>query len=202
MLELAQQPSIGIVGAKLLYPDRHTIQHAGVCVGAFGAAEHYGKRVSSPDQVERGFSELLAINHEVAAVTAACMLVRRDAFEEVGGFDEAIAVGFGDVDLCLRVGERGYRIVFCPHAELLHHESYTRGTSTKDPHPEDSALFRFKWKKLLDTGDPFYSPSLSLTSTSWAIKLPLHCSYAIRRRIVARDLESGRETISSSTTVR
>ena len=199
MLELGQQPSVGIVGAKLLYPDRETIQHAGVCVGAYGAAEHYGKNQRSLEDIEPGFSELLVINHEVAAVTAACMLIRKDAFEEVAGFDESIAVGFGDVDLCLRVGQRGYRVVFCPYAELVHHESYTRGTSfKKDPHPEDSALYRFKWKELLQAGDPYYNPSLSATSTTWAIKLPLNCSYQIRRRIVRRDRQSGRETVSFS----
>jgi GT2 family glycosyltransferase len=193
MMELGQQPSIGIVGAKLFYPDRESIQHAGVCVGAYGAAEHYGKRLRFPgDPVERGFGELLLVNHEVAAVTAACLLIRRDAFEEIGGFDEAILVGFGDVDLCLRAGERGYRIVFCPHAKLVHHESYTRGTSTIDPHPEDSALYRFKWKELLHAGDPFHSPGLSLTSTQWALKNPLHCDFDIRRRIVRGESQDGK----------
>jgi GT2 family glycosyltransferase/glycosyltransferase involved in cell wall biosynthesis len=200
MLELGQQSSIGIVGAKLLYPDRETIQHAGVCVGAYGAAEHYGKRVRHASEVEQGYAELLTINREVAAVTAACMLIRREAFEEIGGFDESIAVGFGDVDLCLRVGQRGYRVVFCPYAQLVHHESYTRGTSNpnRDPHPEDSALYHSKWKQLLQAGDPFYNPGFSLTSTSWAYRLPLNCSYQIRRRIVHRDLKSGRETHSFS----
>lgn len=197
MLELGQQPSIGIVGAKLLYPDGKTIQHGGVCVGAFGAAEHYGKRLRFPgDPVEAGFGELLQVNHEVAAVTAACMLIRRDAFEKVGGFDEAILVGFGDVDLCLRVGEAGYRILFCPHAQLLHHESYTRGTSTIDPHPADSALYRFKWRELLQAGDPYHSPGLSLMSTNWTLKQPLHCDFGVRRRIVKR--VSGREELSFS----
>ncbi len=200
MLELGQQSSIGIVGAKLLYPDRETIQHAGVCVGAYGAAEHYGKRVRSLAEVEPGFSELLVINHEVAAVTAACMLIRKEAFEEVAGFDKSIAVGFGDVDLCLRVGQRGYRILFCPYAELVHHESYTRGTSSanKDPHPEDSALYRSKWKQLMQAGDPFYNRGFSLTSTSWAIQLPLNCTFTVRRRIVTRNLDTKRETVSFS----
>jgi O-antigen biosynthesis protein len=130
-------------------------------------------------------------------VTAACMLVRRDAFEEVGGYDETIAVGFGDVDLCLRVGQRGYRIVFCPHAELVHHESYTRGTSTVDPHPEDSATFRLKWQEMLRAGDPFHSPGLSLTSSNWALRQPLAHGFVIRRRITHRD-PVGRETITFS----
>jgi GT2 family glycosyltransferase/glycosyltransferase involved in cell wall biosynthesis len=197
MLELGQQPAIGIVGAKLLYPDGKTIQHGGVCVGAYGAAEHYGKRLRYPgDPVEAGFGELLQMNHEVAAVTAACMLIRQEAFREVGGFDEAILVGFGDVDLCLRIGAKGYRILFCPHAQLLHHESYTRGSSSSDPHPADSALYRFKWRELLQAGDPYYSPGLSLFSTNWALKQPLHCDFGVRRRIVRR--ASGRDDVSFS----
>lgn len=199
MLELGQQPSVGIVGATLYYPDRKAIQHAGVCVGLFGAAEHYGKWLRFPgDPVEPGFGELLQVNREVAAVTAACMLIRREAFGEVSGFDESIAVGFGDVDLCLRVGERGYRVVMSPNARLVHHESYTRGPSSVDPHPKDSALYRLKWKSLLEAGDPYYSPGLSLTSTQWALKLPLHCSFAITRRIVRIDAQTGRESLAFS----
>jgi GT2 family glycosyltransferase len=193
MVELGQHPDVGAVGALLFYGDRNTIQHAGVCVGLFGAAEHYGKTVRFPDeQVEPGFNELLRVNHEVAAVTAACMLMRRDCFEEIGGFDEQIAVGFGDVDLCLKAGQHGFRILFCPHARLIHHESATRGTSTVDPHPADSAYYRLKWKKVLDDGDPFYSPSLSYKSTRWALRRPLPCSYDIRRRVTRRDAATGR----------
>ena len=111
MLELGQHEDVGIVGAQLLYPDRVTIQHAGVCVGAFGAAEHYAKFIRVPDvPLYLGFSEILASNHEVSAVTAACLLIRQDAFAAVHGFDEALAVGFGDVNLCLRVGQLGYRV--------------------------------------------------------------------------------------------
>jgi O-antigen biosynthesis protein len=193
MLELGQQPDVGAVGAMLFYGDRKTIQHAGVCVGLFGAAEHYAKTVRFPDeQVEPGFNELLRINHEVAAVTAACMLMRRDCFEEIGGFDEQIAVGFGDVDLCLKAGQHGFRVLFCAHARLIHHESATRGTSTVDPHPADSAYYRLKWKKVLDDGDPFYSPSLSHKSTRWAPRRPLPCSHEIRRRVTRREAATGR----------
>ena len=201
MLALGQQRSIGAVGAKLFYPDRRTIQHAGVCIGAYGAAEHYGKRVSEPgSEVAHGFDEMLYVTHEVAAVTAACMLMRLDVFREVGGFDEAIEVGFGDVDLCLRAWQRGYRIIFCPYAALVHHESFTRGTSDgKDPHPRDSALYITKWKDLLKAGDPYYSPGLSPVSTTWAVKQPLHCSYEIRRRIVRKEGTGGLETVSFST---
>lgn len=191
MLEIGQQPDVGAVGALLFYPDGKTIQHAGVCVGMFGAAEHYAKRLRFPEEpVEAGFGELLRVDHEVAAVTAACMLVSREAFQEVGGFDERIAVGFGDVDLCLRIGETRRRIVFCPHARLLHHESFTRGTSTADPHPEDSALYRMKWRNILHSGDPFFHPALSLWHPTWTLKHPLPASFAIRRRVTRN--EAGR----------
>lgn len=176
MLELGQKSDIGIVGAKLYYPNGTTIQHAGVCVGMFGAAEHYGKflekDLSDDLGVHPGYLGSLITNHEMSAVTAACMLIRRDAFENVSGMDELAKVGFGDVDLCLRVGQAGYRIVFCPHAELIHHESFSRGKSTVDPHPEDSAYYINRWKSFIANGDPFYNPNLTLSSTYWELKNP------------------------------
>ncbi len=199
MLELCQQPSIGIVGARLLYPDRRTIQHAGVCVGAFRAAEHYGKFVRLPPQgIQPGYQCNLVVNHEVAAVTGACLLIRRDAFESVQGFDPEIRVGFGDVDLCLRVLSKGYRVVYCAYATLVHHESYTRGTAASDAHPEDTARFRNKWSELLKSGDPYYNPGLALNSTMWAVHFPLNCHIHPRRRVVIHDAASDRWIISTS----
>ena len=196
MLELGQRRTVGIVGAKLLYPDRETIQHAGVCVGMFGAAEHYGKFLRPPKAPgEPGFPEALWSNHEVAAVTAACMLIRKDAFDKIGGFDEALAVGFGDVDLCLRVRDQGYAVLYCAHAELLHHESYTRGKSAVDPHPEDSALFQGKWRKLLAAGDPYYNPGFSLQNTAWHFTNPIPCHIDIKRRVFERESVSGTQKI-------
>ncbi len=184
MAELAQHPDIGIVGAKLLYPDRAAVQHAGVLVGAFRGAEHYGKFIPVPDRgIEPGYECGLVVNREVSAVTAACMLVRRDAFEAVGGFDELLAVGFGDVDLCLRVLEKGYRVVQCAQAQLVHHESYTRGTSPTDPHPADTAEFQRKWARFLRVGDPYYNPNLSNMSTSWALREPMRATYEVKRRV-------------------
>lgn len=188
MLELGERQDIGIVGAQLLYPDRETIQHAGVCVGAFGAAEHFGKFIRMGD-VPRylGFSEILRSNHEVSAVTAACLLIRREAYDAVAGFDEAFAVGFGDVDLCLKVGQSGYRIIQCAHAELLHHESFTRGKSQGvDPHPEDSALFRSRWARFLQEGDPYFNPSLNQNSTAWLMTYPIPCHIEVQQRVWAR----------------
>ena len=198
-VELGQQPAVGIVGAKLLYPDRHAIQHGGVIVGAYGAAEHYAKRLRLPeDPVEKGYGELMTTNHEVAAVTAACMLMRRDAFERAGGFDESIAVGFGDVDLCLKALRLGYRIVFCAHAVLVHHESFTRGTSAVDPHPEDSRKYQDKWGWFLDAGDPYYHPGLSLTSSNWSLRHPVPARFEIRRRVVRRGRAGGLESVEFS----
>ena len=189
MMELCQKLDVGMVGARLYYPDHSTYQHAGVCVGMYGIAEHYGKFMDDrlPSGVfHPGYHGTLIANHELSAVTAACALMRRDAFERIGGFDDALAVGFGDVDLCLRTVEAGYRILFCPHASLIHHESYTRGKSTVDPHPKDSALFSRKWRKFLDQGDPYYSPNLSLYSTRWEINHPMEFRLSIGRRVVYR----------------
>ncbi len=177
LVELGQHDDIGVVGAKLYYPDGQTIQHAGVCVGMYGLAEHYGKFMAREVPgvgLRPGYLGSLIANHEVSAVTGACMLIRSDAYTKVGGFDEKIAVGFGDVDLCLRVREAGFRVLFCPHAELLHHESFTRGkrsdASFHDPHPADTALFLDRWKDFLKAGDPYYNPNLPLDNTSWTLK--------------------------------
>jgi O-antigen biosynthesis protein len=176
MLELGQKPDIGIVGAKLYYPDGLTIQHAGVCVGMFGIAEHYGKfmdkNLPDKDAAHPGYIGSLIANHEMSAVTAACMLVRRDAFEWIGGFDEHAEVGFGDVDLCLRAC---YRVVFCPHAELIHHESASRGKSATDAHPEDSRYFLGRWQGVIERGDPYYNPNLTLNGTAWELKGSEEC---------------------------
>lgn len=200
MLELAQQPDTGIVGAQLLYPDRTSIQHAGVCVGAFGIAEHYGKFLRlPPDRIDIAFMGRLITTHEVAAVTAACLLMRRDAFEEINGFDEALAVGFGDVDLCLRTLDRGWRVLYCPQATLLHHESFTRGkTVGYDPHPEDSALFAQRWSVFLQQGDPYFNPGLSLQHTCWQVCSPLPSHRHLGRRVYHSNPQRSRQTLQHS----
>ena len=200
MLELAAQPDVGIVGAQLLYPDRTSIQHAGVCVGAFGIAEHYGKFLRlPPDRVDISYMGRLIVTHEVAAVTAACLLMRRDAFEEINGFDETLAVGFGDVDLCLRTLALGWRVLYCPQATLLHHESYTRGkTVGYDPHPEDSAKFSARWKDFLQQGDPYFNPGLSLRHTCWQVQNPMLCHARIGRRLFKRSPATPRQELRHS----
>lgn len=161
MLEQSQRDEIGCVGAKLLYPDRK-IQHVGVVVGWGGRAEHIYKWLHSNDI---GYMGHFVSIRNYSAVTAACMMLRKSIFNEVGGFDERFEIGFGDVDLCLRVRELGYENLFTPYAELLHYESATRGRSFSfDPHPNDTKRFIERWQEYIKGGDPYYNPNLPLDS--------------------------------------
>jgi len=167
MVELFERPSTGIVGAKLLYPDNR-IQHAGVVLGLIGVCEHLFKFQNAflPDGLpERGYLNSLVSIRNYSAVTAACMMIRRSLFTKVKGFDENIKVGFGDIDLCLRVRELGYDILFTPYALLRHHESATR-RSMKNPrlmeHKEDVKYFTDRWNRQILTNDPFFNQNLSL----------------------------------------
>jgi len=141
MIDLASREDIGAVGATLLYPDGR-IQHAGVVIGIYNCAEHAFKFSPFNEKIS-GYLGSLHANREYSAVTAACMLVPADAFKSVGGYDETLAVGFGDTDLCLRIKAKGYRIVNSSRSVLVHHESITRGKMLdgKDPHPIDTRLF-------------------------------------------------------------
>lgn len=168
MVEQAQRPSIGAVGALLLYPD-DTIQHAGVVVGLGGVAGHSHKYypIDSPGY----FSQLFTINN-YSAVTAACLMCRRDVFIEIGGFEEKMAVAFNDVDLCLKMIDRGYNNLCLPHVVLYHHESKSRGHENT---PEKQARFlqeinymRYTWKKYIDY-DPCYSINLTLDREDYGI---------------------------------
>ncbi len=154
----------GCVGPLLLYPGTRRIQHAGVTLG-IGIASH-GHRLMPAEHP--GVDGRLSVAHEVSAVTGACLAVRREVFWSVGGLEEALAVAFNDVDLCLKIRARGLRNRFTPAAVLLHHESLTRGA---DLSPEkrrllewESAWMRHRWGAELDT-DPSYHPYLSRTST-------------------------------------
>lgn len=160
MVSLALRPSVGCVGAKLLYPD-NTVQHAGVILGIGGVAGHAHKRFPAS---HHGYFGRLQLTHALSAVTAACLVVRRAVFEQVGGLDEALAVAFNDVDFCLRVRDAGFRNVYTPHAVLVHHESATRGS---DMAPERRARFEREVRLMLDRwgvalrDDPYYSPHLT-----------------------------------------
>lgn len=151
----------GVVGAKLLYPDR-TVQHAGVIIGMGGVAGHYAYF----DERDYGYFSRARLVQEYSALTFACTLVKRKIFDEVGGLDEEnLKVAFNDVDFCLKVKKAGYRNIWTPFALLFHHESKTRGYEDS---PEKKARFskevefmQSKWGSYLHT-DTAYSPNLSL----------------------------------------
>jgi GT2 family glycosyltransferase len=158
MLEHAQRPEVGAVGAKLIYPDGR-VQHAGVVTGVGhswmrGVATHAYQFYPSDASGHMG---TLATTTNYNAVTAACMMVRKGVYEEVGGLDENLRVSFDDVDLCLRIRERGYLVVYTPHAELYHHETMTR---KKVDTPAEVLYMRERWEGKLDA-DPYYNPHFS-----------------------------------------
>ena len=162
---------VGIVGAVLLYPDE-TIQHAGIVL-VIGIADHYlkGETYRSPYHFRHTSSNVPAVvTRDFSAVTAACLMIKRDLFDAVGGFDENFAVGFGDVEICLRVRNQGYKVICDGEAVLTHHESISRDVETPyDPHLLDTAKFRLGYGNYvagvdrLPNGkpDPFYNPMLS-----------------------------------------
>ena len=154
---------VGIVGAKLLYPDR-TVQHAGVLVGTHGVAAH--AHLGVPDD-DYGYIGRARLAQEFVAVTAACLLVRSAMFHAVGGFDEThLRVAYNDVDLCLKIHERGWRVVWCAGALAEHHESLSRGSDQRPEH--EARLFREQQVMLERWGDkpffredPFYNPNFA-----------------------------------------
>jgi GT2 family glycosyltransferase len=155
------QPKVGAVGAKLYYPDGR-VQHAGDTVGPGGCANHLHSFIEHDDP---GYCNRAVVAQELSAVTAACLLTRRDLYLRLGGLNEKeLPVAFNDVDYCLRVREAGYKVVWTPHAELYHHESVSRG---KDKTPEKARrarrevkYMRKRWKHVMKH-DPFYNPNLS-----------------------------------------
>lgn len=170
MLMFAQRKDVGAVGAKLYYSD-DTVQHAGVILGLGGIAGHSHKHF---DRHDPGYAARASIAQNLTACTAACLMMRRDVFDEVGGLDESFEVAFNDVDLCMKIREKGYLIVFTPYAELYHYESKSRGN---DDTPEklerfhgEVRRFEMKWQKQLDDGDPYYNPNLTLTRDDFSLK--------------------------------
>jgi GT2 family glycosyltransferase len=121
-----------------------------------------------------GYCGRLAVVQNFSAVTGACLMMRRSVFEEVGGFDEDFVLDFNDVDLCLRIRQQGYWVVWTPHAPLCHHECKTRGRADTFERraltAREAALFTVKWGDLIRRGDPFYSPNLSLEYEDFSLK--------------------------------
>jgi GT2 family glycosyltransferase len=161
MVAHALQDRVAAVGGMLVYPNNR-IQHAGVVLGAGGVAAHTYSRKARDT---RGYHDRALVAQDVSCVTAACMLVRRHVFLDVGGFDETLAIAYNDVDFCLRVRDAGWRIVWTPNAELYHKESASIGRHDADKRRDqwvfESNLMRSRWGVEL-TSDPHYSPNLSL----------------------------------------
>jgi GT2 family glycosyltransferase len=171
MLEYVQRKEVGIAGALLYYPN-NTIQHAGVITGITGVAGHSFRNFSSKDT---GYSNRAKIVQNLSAVSGACMMIKKSVCEKVGGFDEDFQVAFGDIDLCLKVREEGYLIVYTPYAELYHWESLSRGYEDT---PEKQArlkkeieYFQKKWKDVLAKEDPYYNPNLTIDREDFSIRV-------------------------------
>lgn len=170
LLSNCQRPDVGIVGAKLYYPD-DTVQHAGIIVGIGGVA---GNVFVGLPRKFTGYFHKASIQQDLSAVTAACMMVKRSVYEEMGGLEEKLQVAFNDVDFCLRVRKAGYLVVFDPYVELYHYESKTRGAeNTKEKvrrFQTEIEYMRSHWLDLLKKGDPMYNPNLTLTKWDYSLK--------------------------------
>ena len=170
LLGYCMRSDVGAVGARMYYED-DTIQHAGVVIGFGGIAGHCF--VLQP-RGTTGYCHRIICAQDYSAVTAACMLVKKSAFDEVGGLTEELAVAFNDIDFCMKLREAGYLIVYNPYAELYHYESKSRGLEDT---PEKVArfnkemqIFERRWPDILRNGDPYYNPNLTLKSQDFSLR--------------------------------
>ena len=171
LLMYAQRKDVGAVGAKLYYAD-NTIQHAGVVIG-MGAHRSAGHTHSKLPREHLGYMGRLCYAQDVTAVTGACLMVKKSIYEEVDGLDESFTISLNDVDLCLKIREKGYLNIFTPFAELYHYESKTRGMEEGEKlrrYERECAHFRDKWKEQLDAGDPYYNPNFSLDYSDFTLR--------------------------------
>ena len=170
MLGVCRREDVGAVGIRLQYPEG-TIQHAGIVVGLGGVA---GSLFVDMKAERSGYLHKASLLQDLSAVTAACMLVPREVFERVNGFEEKLSVAFNDVDLCLRIGQSGLRIVYDPFAVLIHDESRTRGAEDSKEKvrrfQDEIEQMRTRWEDLLKEGDPCYNKNLSLSKWNYALR--------------------------------
>jgi GT2 family glycosyltransferase len=171
MVSHALRPGVGAVGARLWYPN-NTLQHGGVILGMGGVASHSHKHLPRHQYGYFGRADLV---QSFSAVTAACLLIRKEIYEAVGGFNEKLQIAFNDVDFCLRVREAGFRNVWTPYAELYHHESATRGVENtaekQERFAEEVKYIMQRWDGLL-LNDPAYSPNLTLDIEDFRLAWP------------------------------
>ncbi len=168
LLAHAARPGVGAVGPKLLFPDGR-VQSAGIVVGLMGFA---GSMMVAEDGEDPGYMGRAVLTQEMSAVTAACMMVKREAFMKAGGFPDEFTVALGDVDFCLSLKDAGFRNIFEPAAVMIHHESLTRGAedtkAKKKRFAVEQSRFRKKREQILKEGDPAYNPNLSRRRCDWS----------------------------------
>lgn len=170
MLGFCQREDVGIAGARLLYQD-DTIQHAGVVVGFGGIAGH---TFIGLHKAENSYFHRAMCAQDYSAVTAACLMTKKNLFLQVGGFSEELAVAFNDIDFCMKIRSLGKLVVYAPYAVLYHYESKSRGLEDT---PEkvarfnrEIAMFAKKWPEILEDGDPYYNPNLTLRKSNFALR--------------------------------
>ena len=167
----AWRPDVGAVGAMLYYPDG-SIQHAGVVLGVGGVANHAFAR---QPRGYPGHGARALVSQNLSAVTGACLFVRRELYEQVGGLDESLAVAFNDIDFCLRLRELGMRNLWSPFTDIVHHESASRGAedtaAKKSRFEREVALMHARWGDAL-YDDPAYNRNLSLNSVNFDLAFP------------------------------
>ena len=170
MLSTLKRTNVGVVGAKLLYKD-NTYQHAGVVLGIGGIADHLFKNISIYDHTYMNRAEIVC---DYNAVTAACLMTKKNVFNDVGGFDEDIAVAFNDIDLCLRIREKNYLVVYNPYSSFYHYESKSRGLEDTKEKVErfnsEFAFFVHRWEKVLNETDIYYNRNLTLRQNNFALR--------------------------------
>ncbi len=175
LLMYAQRDDVGAVGCMLYYPD-YTIQHAGIVLG-MGAHRTAGHSHYKMAKENLGYMGRLCYAQNVSAVTGACLMVRKSLFESVGGLSEDLAIALNDVDLCLKLREKGLLNVFTPFAQLFHYESASRGSDVTADAAKDKAerynreceLFKDRWKAVLEAGDPYFNPNFSLDYSNYVL---------------------------------
>jgi O-antigen biosynthesis protein len=170
MLEHSQRPEVGAVGARLLYFN-NSIQHCGVVLGLGGVSGHlYSRQFEVKNPHTR-----YAVIGDYSAVTGACLMTKKTLFDQMGGFDAGLTVGFNDIDYCLRLRKQNLLVVYTPYAQLYHYESLTRGydeeSAAKRRRCQDEAdVMQARWGAMVDLGDPYYNPNLSLNSKDYSPK--------------------------------
>ena len=164
MLYYAEQSDVGAVGSLLLYADG-TVQHAGVVLGCRGIADHVLRFSHGGSD---GYAGSLSCAREVSAVTGACLMIRRSLFDEIERFNEHFFTAYQDVDLCLKIREKGKRIIFTPRARLIHHESVSRG---KYYDLVDHNLLLDRWEPLIKAGDPYYNCNFDVHACDYSLEL-------------------------------